>query len=313
MTRRAFLAAQLFALIACAATALPIQPAPAPTARIQQGGVAVAATPPNQAPTPLPNRQNSLKFLVLGDFGTGESGQYALAQEIAKFHQAFPAQLVILVGDNLYGSERPQDFQKKFETPYKALLDAGVKFYASLGNHDSREQRYYKLFNMDGKLYYSFKAPKQDVRFIALESTYPVPEQIEWLEQTLKDAKEAWKIVFFHHPLYSSGKTHGSDVKLRETLEPLFVKYNVSVVFNGHDHIYERIKPQNGIQYFVAGSGGQLRRGDYTPNEPFSARVYADAQVFMAVEIFESEMVFNAVSRGGTIVDSGIVVARQNK
>ena len=54
-----------------------------------------------------------------------------------------------------------------------------MKFYASLGNHDAREQRYYKLFNMDGKLYYSFKAPKQDVRFIALESTYPVPEQID--------------------------------------------------------------------------------------------------------------------------------------
>ena len=66
---------------------------------------------------------------------------------------------MVLVGDNLYGSERPQDFQKKFEMPYKPLLDAGVKFYASLGNHDAREQRYYKLFNMDGKLYYTFKAP----------------------------------------------------------------------------------------------------------------------------------------------------------
>ncbi len=311
MTRRAFLAAQLVALVACATAALPIRPNQ--TAQAPQGGVAVAATPANQAPTPLPNRPDSLKFLVLGDFGTGESGQYALAQEMAKFYKTFPAQLAILVGDNLYGSERPQDFEHKFETPYKALLDAGVKFYASLGNHDSREQRYYKLFNMDGKLYYSFKAPKQDVRFIALESTYPVPEQIAWLEQTLKDAKEAWKIVFFHHPLYSSGKTHGSDVKLRETLEPLFIKYGVNVVFTGHDHIYERIKPQHGIQYFVSGSGGQLRKGDYTPNEPFSAKVYADAQVFMAVEIFETEMVFNAVSRAGTIVDSGIVVERQNK
>ena len=59
-----------------------------------------------------------------------------------------------MVGDNIYGSERPQDFVKKFEPPYKPLLDAGVKFYASLGNHDAREQRFYKLFNMDGKLYY---------------------------------------------------------------------------------------------------------------------------------------------------------------
>ena len=81
---------------------------------------------------------------------------------MAKTHATFPFELVITVGDNLYGSERPQDFQKKFEIPYKPLLDASVKFYASLGNHDSREQRFYKLFNMDGKLYYSFKAPSAE-------------------------------------------------------------------------------------------------------------------------------------------------------
>ena len=146
--------------------------------------------------------------------------------------------------------------------PYKPLLDAGVKFYASLGNHDAREQRYYKLFNMDGKLYYTFKAPKQSVRFFALESTYLDPEQIAWLEKELKDSNEDWKIPFFHHPLYSSGDRHGSDTRLREVLEPLFVKYSVSVVLTGHDHFYERIKPQKGIVYFVVGSGGQLRKGN---------------------------------------------------
>ena len=129
---------------------------------------------------------------------------------MAKLHGRFKYELVVLVGDNLYGSERPQDFKKKFEMPYKPLLDAGVKFYASLGNHDAREQRFYKLFNMDGKLYYTF-SPKPDVRFFALESTYPVPEQIEWLEKELKASSSDWKIAFFHHPLYSSGDRHGSD------------------------------------------------------------------------------------------------------
>ena len=108
--------------------------------------------------------------------------QYELANQMVDLHGRFKYELVVLVGDNLYGSERPQDFQKKFELPYKALLDDGVKFYASLGNHDAREQRYYKLFNMDGKLYYTF-SPRMDVRFFALESTYPVPEQIRWLEK----------------------------------------------------------------------------------------------------------------------------------
>jgi hypothetical protein len=135
-----------------------------------------AAPAPAPATTRLPNQAGSLKMAVLGDFGTGDKRQYELAAQMVKKHATFPFELVILVGDNLYGSERPQDFQKKFEVPYKPLLDAGVKFYASLGNHDSREQRYYKLFNMDGHLYYSFKAPHQSVRFFALESTYPVPE-----------------------------------------------------------------------------------------------------------------------------------------
>jgi hypothetical protein len=275
--------------------------------------VAVTAPPNSVPPTALPNKPDSLKFLVFGDFGTGEPVQYELARRMADLFKTFPAQMAVLVGDNLYGSERPQDFKIKFEDPYKPLLDGGVKFYASLGNHDAREQRSYKLFNMEDKLYYSFKAPKQDVRFIALESTYPVPEQIKWLEDTLKSAKESWLIVFFHHPLYSSGGRHGSDLKLRETLEPLFLKYNVSVVLTGHDHIYERTKPQQGIQYFVTGSGGQLRPGDFRKGLPFSARVVADEQVFLAAEISDTEMTFNAISRSGNVVDSGVVVRREIK
>ena len=164
---------------------------------------------------------------------------------------------------------------------------------------------------MDGKLYYSYKAPKQDVRFIALETTYLVPEQIKWLEEELKSAREEWKIVYFHHPLYSSGGTHGSDLKLRETLEPLFVKYGVSVVFSGHDHIYERMRPQNGIQYFVTGSGGKLRPGDYRRGQPFSARIVDNVQVFFAGEIFNDEMVFNVISRTGRVMDSGVITRRQ--
>jgi hypothetical protein len=89
------------------------------------------------------------------------------------------------------------------------------------------------------------------------------------------------------------------------------VKYGVSVVFTGHDHIYERIKPQNGIQYFVVGSGGQLRVGDGRRAQPFSARVVDRVQVFLAAEIFENEMVFNAISRTGEVVDSGVVARRQ--
>ncbi len=225
-------------------------------------------------------------------------------------HGRFKYDIVVLSGDNLIGSERPQDFKVKFEIPYKPLLDAGVKFYASLGNHDAREQRFYKLFNMDGHLYYAF-SPSPDVRFFMLDSSYPTPEQFAWLEKELKASSSTWKIAVFHHPLYSSGDRHGSDLRLREVLEPFFVKYNVSVVFAGHDHFYERVKPQKGIAYFVAGSGGQLRVGNIDRGSGITAKGFDTDQAFMAAEIIGDEMYFNAISRTGQIVDSGVLTRRK--
>jgi predicted MPP superfamily phosphohydrolase len=290
----------LLFVIGTGAVALPNRPVALAT---QQQSAALALT--------LPNKSDSLKFAVLGDFGTGSKEQYQLAAQMKRVYDQFPFELVILVGDNLYGSERPQDFKKKFEDPYKPLLDAGVKFYASLGNHDAREQRYYKLFNMDGKLYYSFKPDKQSVRFFALESTYLDPEQVAWLEKELKDSTSNWKIPYFHHPPYSSGDRHGSDTRLREVLEPLFIKYNVSVVFTGHDHFYERVKPQNAITYFVVGSGGQLRKGNIDTKSGLTAAGNDTDQSFLAAEINGDELWFNAVSRGGQVFDTGVITRRK--
>lgn len=261
----------------------------------------------------LPNKKRSLKFFVLGDFGNAEPREYELAAQMVKLYETFKVNLVVTVGDNLYGAERPQDFKKKFEEPYKPMLDAGVKFYATLGNHDARAQRNYQPFNMNGKLYYTLKAPDENARFFMLDSTYPVPEQIAWLESELKGANEEWKIVVFHHPIYSSGGRHGSDIKLRQTLEPLFIKYDVSVVLTGHDHFYERIKPQHDIVHFVVGSGGQLAAGDIKEGTGLTAKGFDTDNAFLAVEISGDAMYFNAISRTGTVIDSGIVPRRKPK
>lgn len=263
------------------------------------------------AEVPLPNRPDSLKFAVLGDFGTGDRVQYELANEMARQRAKFPFEFVTTVGDNFYGGQSQRDYERKFEIPYKALLDGGVKFYASLGNHDDLGQRFYALFNMDGKRYYTFKAPKQNVRFFALDSGYLVPEQLQWLEAELKGSNEDWKIAYFHHPPYSSGGRHGSDAVVREALEPLFLKYNVSVVLTGHDHFYERVKPQNGIVYFVVGSGGKLRAGNIDRRSGLTARGFDRDLAFMAAEIAGDEMFFNAISRPGNIVDSGVITRRK--
>ena len=85
---------------------------------------------------------------------------------------------------------------------------------------------------------------------------------MKWLEKELANSDSRWKIAFFHHPLYSSGGRHGSEVDLRTQLEPLFMKHGVNVVFPGHEHFYERLKPQKGIYYFTAGGSAKLRAGN---------------------------------------------------
>jgi len=157
---------------------------------------------------------------------------------------------------------------------------------------------------MNGERYYAFS--KKNAKFFVLDSDYMDPKQLQWIDTELKNARDDWKIVYFHHPLYSSGGRHGSEVDLRVTLEPLFVKSGVNVVYSGHDHIYERIKPQKGIYYFVVGSSGQLRGGDLKKSALTEAGYDMD-QTFMLNEIDKNELFFQAITRQGKTIDSGVI------
>ena len=252
----------------------------------------------------LPSAANSLKFAVIGDSGSGDPEQYDVANQMARFRGKFPFDMVIMLGDNIYGGQGPADLVKKFSQPYKALLDAGVKFYASLGNHDDPRNRQYPLWNMGGQLYYTYAV--KNVRFFALDSSKVDQKELAWLEGALKSAQEDWKICYFDHPLYSDGGTHGAAIDVRVVFEPLFVTYGVNVVFAGHDHIYERITPQKGIVHFVEGASGQLRKGDAN-RSAMNAKSFDQDMSFMLVEIDGNQMSFQTISRTGATVDSGTI------
>ena len=252
----------------------------------------------------MPVKPDSVRFAAIGDMGNGGKEQYAVAGQMVSYHGKFPFDFVLMLGDDLIGSKDRIDYQNKFELPYKPLLDAGVKFYAVFGNHDISNERFYKLFNMNGQQYYTYK--KSNVRFFALDSNYMDPQQLTWLENELQNSGSDWKICYFHHPLYSSGAYHGSSVELRQLLEPLFVKYGVNVVFSGHEHIYERVKPQNGINYFTEGASGELRKGNLTKTD-LTAAGYDQDRTFMLVEVASDELYFQAISRVGKTVDSGVI------
>jgi predicted phosphodiesterase len=251
-----------------------------------------------------PGEKDSVRFAIIGDSGTGSRSQYDVGTRMANVRQVFPFEFVIMAGDNIYGRERPQDFAKKFEKPYAALLSAKVPFYAALGNHDDPTQRFYKPFNMNGERFYTFK--KGDARFFALDSNYMDREQLKWLEEQLSRSTDRWKIAYFHHPLYSSGGRHGSEVDLREQIEPLFVKHGVDVVFAGHEHFYERIKPQKGIYYFIAGSAAKLAKGDIRRTQLTEKGVDTD-YTFMLAELGKDTMQFQVLSRAGRRVDAGML------
>jgi 3',5'-cyclic AMP phosphodiesterase CpdA len=252
----------------------------------------------------LPLKQGSLRFAVIGDNGTGEKAEYEVGQQMELFRQKTGFDFVIMLGDNIYGGEGTGAMKKKFEDPYKPLLDAGVKFYASLGNHDNPNERFYKPFNMNEKRYYSFRKGK--VEFLALDSNYMDPQQLDWLSKELQGSDSPWKLCFFHHPLYSDGKFHGPDLDLRSRLEPVFDAGGVNVVLSGHEHLYERVVPKNGVSYFVLGNSGELRLHGLKQT-PDVAKGFDTDRSFMVVEIAGDQFFFQAVSRTGQTIDSGVI------
>ncbi len=249
----------------------------------------------------------TISFAVIGDNGTGSAAQYDVGRELLETHSTHPFEIVLMMGDNMYGSQEPRDFSKKFEIPYGPLLRMGIPFYAALGNHDEPDNRNYPHFNMSGNRYYSIA--RGPARFFFFDTNLMDPPQLKWIEQSLRDAREEWKIAIFHHPIYSDGDRHGPNVALRVVLEPLFINYGVDVAFSGHEHVYERIKPQKGIPYFIVGSSGQLRKGGVTPS-PITAASFDQDQVFLVGSIDGTGLSFRAISRTGALVDSGVIYNR---
>lgn len=208
-------------------------------------------------PGAQPLAGNLVRFAVIGDSGTGDQHQRQIARQMLAWHDRLPFDLVLMLGDNIYGAfwggGNRKDFEEKFDRPYAELLARGVVFRAALGNHDTRADEGRQLiqardrFHIDGPQgYYSFTAgtftppppslgapaPGTEsaplVEFfvlntVRLEKDKKDPEQLAWLEQALAASRARWRIVYGHHPLYSTGRRHGGDPALRAQLEPLFL------------------------------------------------------------------------------------------
>lgn len=257
-----------------------------------------------------------VRFPVIGDWGTGNNDQNGIAKQLVAAHRRGAFDFAVAAGDNIYPNGSGRHFIKNFEKPFAELLKDRVRFHAVLGNHDVEEGRQdqtrYPLFNMGGRNYYTLKHGDGLLDVLMLDSTDCDTTQVGWVEQELKASAARWKVVVLHHPLYSSGKKHGSNVALRNTLEPLFMRYGVNAVFAGHDHIYERSKPQNGIQHFVTGAGGKSRRGGVNLKSPIRAASYDEDNHFLLIDVDHDRIDFQAIAEKGTVVDRGIILPRSS-
>ena len=249
---------------------------------------------------------------MIGDSGRGHRPQYEVSAQMQAFREAFGYDFVIMLGDNVYDGGTPKDYRDKFELPYKPLLDAGVKFYAVLGNHDDPEQYRYPLFNTGGQRYYTFKAERgpvaaltgTSVRFFMLDTEDLDNEQVAWLDRELGNSGSRWKVVACHRPLYTSGRYDVPARRFRQILEPVLVRHHVPAVFAGHEHFYERTHPQKGIVHVISGGAGSRRVGDIRPTGLTAAGFDQDFH-FMLVEVSGDSLYYQAISRTGATVDHG--------
>ena len=200
------------------------------------------------------------KFAVFGDSRTSAEQSAGVGRLMASHHPRF----LLHSGDLVSSGTEYDQWEEQFFTPLSETL-AKIPIFPVLGNHEQNSEHFYNFFPSGP--WYSFHYG--NACFIALDTNTasggfePGSEQYGWLEQTLAQTNALWRIVWFHHPPYSSG-SHGCSVIQREALAPLLERYDVDMVFNGHDHIYERSFPmrtnrrddEHGIIYTVTGGGG---------------------------------------------------------
>jgi hypothetical protein len=233
---------------------------------------------------PIPARPDDpVRFAVFGDYGNDSAEEAAVAALV----KSWGPDLILTTGDNNYPNGEMSTIDRhvgkhygEFIAPYNGTYGPGAKenrFFPCLGNHDWGHQdstrsegprAYLDWFELPGnERYYDFS--RGPVHFFAIDSDPREPDgvsadskQASWLKARLEAAEERWKIVYFHHPPYSSGVEHGPSRWMRWP----FGEWGVTAVFCGHEHNYERIHAGGGavpdsVTYFVVGTGGARTYG----------------------------------------------------
>jgi hypothetical protein len=251
---------------------------------------------------PSPESTEPVRILAFGDSGGGGGDQYALLEQM----YTVPFDLMIHTGDIAYDDGTIEQYEDNVFGVYADLF-RHIPFMPASGNHDYRTLQaapFRDVFNLpgdNGEKWYSYDYGR--VHFAALDTEADYKTQAAWLDKDLSENKLPWKIVYLHKPPYSSGM-HGSDTSLRNALAPVLKKHGVQLLLAGHDHNYERIKPQDGTAYVVTGGGGIGTRSVGTSS---FTELSDDVIHFLYLEVGVDELVMHAIDAPGREFDSMVV------
>ncbi|MGH7825710.1 MAG: metallophosphoesterase [Candidatus Binatia bacterium] len=240
------------------------------------------------------------KFAVFGDSGSGEPQQYRVARQMEQQNVDF----VLHTGDLVYRRGADKDYPLRFYHPYKNLL-ARIPFFPAIGNHDTRTangQPWLDNFVLPGEeRFYSFSYG--NAFFVALDSNRVNVNSARWLEAQLAGTGKLWKFVFFHEPPFSNHIERSGSAGVRRLWVPLFEKYNVDIVFSGHDHMYTRFKPRDGVAYVIEGLGGRSL-SEERPHANDVAFTDNSEYGFGLIDIAGPELVFRHMTANGNVLDT---------
>ena len=242
-------------------------------------------------------KNKTVRFIAYGDT-RGVWDNWQMARIVAQAIEEQQPYFVLHTGDFVKnGKNKSQwiDFLSISEFIHNSTL------YPVLGNHEYYGYPYFMYFSPSyNKLWYSFD--NGPIHFVALDSvtgTVLKLLQLLWLIRDLRTNNQPFTIVFFHHPLYSSGN-HGSTLHLRWLWQPAFEYFNVDIVFNGHDHDYERGQVNN-VNYIVTGGGGAPL---YNVGSSWWTIYSEKTHHYCLITANQSQLTFQAIKPNGTIFDS---------
>ena len=242
----------------------------------------------------------SVKFIAYGDTrGVWDNWRSAsiVAKSIKKEQPYFALHTGDFVKNGLINSQWVDFFSISNFTH-------NCTIYPVLGNHEYYGDSYFQYFTIPGNGYwYSFD--NGPIHFIGLDSNKKNlfnPYQIFWLFKDLMSNCKPYTIVFFHHPPYSSGN-HGSTNLIRLLWVPLFSIFNVDIVFNGHDHSYERGLAKD-VNFIVTGGGGAPL---YNVKESWWTIYSEKTHHYCLIAANQSQLSFQAIKPDGDIIDSFII------